>query len=115
MHAPEWQIDASSNGLFYVNYGKHRVVPSDILGSEYVVDTIPYGQEYFWGYQEWPDNHGVMHRSSGTLIWDTLVAEILEPIEAVRPTCNCGKDKAGRQDIGDHSYWCNVAQGYTRR
>lgn len=114
LEEPEWCLDHSSGGKFYVNYGKHRVIPVDLLGSEYIIDELPYGKESLWVYQEYEGPDGKIYRTHSTLIWDTLIAEILDPIDPVQPICNCGKDKTGRQDVGPHSYWCNTVQGYTR-
>lgn len=109
---PEWNEDPTSNGRFYVNYGKHRIIGADVLGSEYVIDTIRPGTDEFWAYDEFTDSYGTLHRNPNIHLYDSLVAEILDPIEAVKPKCNCGKAKAGRNDMGSHSSWCNVTQGY---
>lgn len=108
---PEWNADPASNGRFWVNYGKHRVVDRSILGEEYIIDTIRPGTDEIWAYTE-TEVDGRMVRSANVHLYDSLVAEILSPVDPPVPKCNCGKAVAGRNDPGIHSSWCNITMGY---
>lgn len=116
MHEPEWFLDKASGGQYYVNYGKARIVPIEYIGQEYIVDTVQSTFGTLWVYQEYLGSDGRLHQGTSSHIYDTLVAEILDDLSGPRePICNCGKAKAGRQDMGPHSHWCNIPQGYTSR
>lgn len=106
MLEPEWHLDASSGGKFYVNHGKHRVVPIDLLGEIYIVELTHSNGDTFWGYQLETEHDGSLSRTKSRLLYDTLVAEILGTLP-VGPQCTCGKDISG--SIGRHSYWCDLA------
>lgn len=111
LQAPEWNQDTSSNGRFWINYSKHRVIDTGILGEEYIIDVIQAGTDEILAYQEYEVN-GAIHRTSNTILYNSLIAEILSPMELPTPKCNCGKDITGRRDPGAHSTWCNVTLGY---
>lgn len=116
MHEPEWFLDKASGGQYYVNYGKARIVPIEYIGQEYIVDTVQSTFGTLWVYQEYLGADGRLHQGTSSHIYDTLVAEILDDLSGPRePVCNCGKAKTGRQDMGPHSHWCNIPQGYTSR
>lgn len=110
MHEPEWYEDKASGGLFYLNYTSGRIVPTEHLGQEYTIDSIQNGSDTFWGYQTYTDNLGRLVQTHRTLLYATLVAEILDGQPAETPRCDCGKDAAGRRDPGPHSYWCSLMQ-----
>lgn len=110
MYPPEWQLDTSSNGAFWVNFQRGRIVPADLLGQEYIVYSTQDVSDTFWGYQTYEDDNGHLVETHHTLLYASLVADILTGRPEQAPRCDCGKDAAGSRDPGPHSYWCSLVR-----